>query len=153
MFQRIIVPVDGSDASNLALASALRIAQDAGGQVRLIHVVEEMAYLSSGNAYGAYSGDMLGIMREAGKQILAAAAERARAAGVAAETQLYDKLGERLSEVVADSAQSWQADLVVVGTHGRRGIRRLLLGSGAEQITRTAPVPVLVIRQPDHQTA
>ena len=153
MFQRIIVPVDGSDASNLALDAALRIARDAGGQVRLVHVVEEMAYLSGGSAYGAYSADMLGIMRDAGSTILSDALGRAQAAGVAADTQLYDKLGDRLSEVVADIAQSWNADLVVVGTHGRRGMRRLLLGSGAEQIIRTAPVPVLVIRSPDRSGA
>jgi nucleotide-binding universal stress UspA family protein len=151
MFQRIIVPVDGSDASNLALDAALRIAREreGPGQVKLVHVVEEMAYLSGGSAYGAYSADMLGIMRDAGNTILADALARAQASGVSAETQLYDKLGDRLSEVVGDLAQSWRADLVVVGTHGRRGMRRLLLGSGAEQIIRTAPVPVLVIRSPD----
>lgn len=149
MFKRIIVPVDGSDAANLALESALRIARDAHGQVRLVHVVEEMAYLSGGTAYGSYSADMLGIMRDAGSTILADAQAQAEAMGVPAETELYDRLGERLAEVVADIAQSWHADLVVVGTHGRRGVRRLLLGSGAEQIIRTAPVPVLVIRKPE----
>jgi nucleotide-binding universal stress UspA family protein len=52
----------------------------------------------------------------------------------------------RLGEAVAREAQQWDADLIAVGTHGRRGLGRVLLGSGAEQIIRVAPVPVLVIR-------
>jgi nucleotide-binding universal stress UspA family protein len=59
-----------------------------------------------------------------------------------------------LPEVVADEARRWQADLIVVGTHGRRGVGRMLLGSGAEQVIRMAPVPVLVIRsEPQAQPA
>jgi nucleotide-binding universal stress UspA family protein len=59
---------------------------------------------------------------------------------------LFDKLGERLAETVANGAKDWGAELIVLGTHGRRGVGRLLMGSGAEQIIRLAPVPVLVVR-------
>ena len=68
------------------------------------------------------------------------------AAGVVAETALLEGLDLRLGDVVADDARAWSADLVVVGTHGRRGVGRVLLGSGAEQIIRQAPVPVLAVR-------
>lgn len=146
MYQRILVPVDGSDTANKALVAALQLARDSGGRVRLVHVVEELAYLTGYEQYGGYSGELISAMRESGNKVLDDAMAIARSAGVPAESQLYDKLGERLAEVVADDARDWNADLVVVGTHGRRGLGRLLLGSGAEQILRLALVPVLVIR-------
>jgi len=65
---------------------------------------------------------------------------------VNADTLLLERAGQRLGHSVADVAGDWGADLVVVGSHGRRGLGRLLLGSGAEQILRTSPVPVLLIR-------
>lgn len=148
MYQRIIVPVDGSETSNHALAAALGLAKEGNGRVRLIHVVEEMAYLTGYDQFGGYAGDLLKVMRETGATILAKGLAVAREAGVEADEVLYDKLGERLPEVVADEAKRWEADLIVVGTHGRRGVGRMLLGSGAEQILRMAPVPVLVIRSP-----
>jgi nucleotide-binding universal stress UspA family protein len=58
-----------------------------------------------------------------------------------------DEPGTRLGDKVAEQALAWNADLVVVGTHGRKGLSRAMLGSGAEQIVRFAPVPVLVVRE------
>ena len=146
MYQRILVPVDGSGTANKALVAALQMARESGGRVRLVHVVEELAYLTGYEQYGGYSGELVSAMRDSGNKVLDDAMAIARSAGVPAESQLYDKLGERLAEVVADDARDWNADLVVVGTHGRRGLGRMLLGSGAEQILRLALVPVLVIR-------
>ena len=146
MYQRILVPVDGSDTSNKALTAALQLARDAGGRVRLVHVLEELTYLTGYEQFGGYSGDLTRIMRDSGMQILDDAMAIAQAAGVEADTVLFDNLGERLAEAVAEAARQWKADLVVVGTHGRRGVGRMLLGSGAEQVIRLAPVPVLVIR-------
>ena len=77
----------------------------------------------------------------------------AKAAGVAAQTKLLDAPGKRLGDSVAEAARAWEADLIVVGTHGRRGIGRVLLGSGAEQIIRLSPVPVLVIRADEKPSA
>ena len=146
MYQRILVPVDGSDTSNKALVAALQMARESGGRVRLIHVVEQLAYLTGYEQYGGYSGELVSAMREAGAKVLDDAMAIARSAGSEADSLLCDKPGERLAEVVADAAREWNADLVVVGTHGRRGFGRMLLGSGAEQILRLSPLPVLVIR-------
>ena len=146
MYQRIIVPIDGSATSNQALAAAIDLARESHGRLRLVHVVEEMAYLTGYDQFGGYAGDLLKVMRETGVTVLAKGLASAREAGVEADEVLYDKLGERLPEVVAEQATKWNADLIVVGTHGRRGVGRILLGSGAEQIVRMAPVPVLVIR-------
>ena len=146
MYQRILVPVDGSPSCNKALVAALQLAREGGGRVRLVHVLDPTAFISTG--YGPVA-DLLEMGKQAAAQVLAEALERARAAGVPADTKLRDQAGARLGEEVAEEARSWEADLVVVGTEGRRGASRLLLGSGAEQVLRLAPVPVLAVRSSD----
>ena len=140
-FRRIIVPVDGSPTSNKALVAALQIARDGGGRVRLVHVVDELSYVTGFEA-GAL---VLDEIRKGAQRVLVAATEIANAAGVPVETQLIDKPGERLGDCIAREARDWDADLIAVGTHGRRGLSRVMLGSGAEHVIRVAPVPVLVI--------
>jgi nucleotide-binding universal stress UspA family protein len=66
---------------------------------------------------------------------------------------LLDDLVSRVSEVVVEQAKVWRADLIVLGTHGRRGVGRFLLGSDAEQVARTASVPVLLVRASDVEEA
>lgn len=149
MYHRILVPIDGSPTSEKALATSLQLAQTFGASVRMIHVVEETAYLSGYDPFGGYAGDLIRVMRESGEKVLAQGVAAAKAAGIEADSLLFDRLGERLGETVANAAREWNADLIVVGTHGRRGIGRLLMGSGAEQIIRLATVPVLVIRGPE----
>lgn len=144
-FRRILVPVDGSATSNKALVTALDIARDSDSHVRLVHVVDELAYVTGFEA----SGEVLALVREGGERVLAEAGQIAKSAGVPVETHLVDLPGQRLGELVASEAVEWKADLVIVGTHGRRGMSRLLLGSGAEQVIRLSPVPVLVVRSDD----
>ena len=117
-FQKILVPVDGSSTSNKALDYALKLAKEDHSQVRALHATE----------------------------VLQKAVVAAQALNVPADTKLVDQPGQRLGQTVADEAASWGADLVVVGTHGRRGVDRVLLGSGAEQIVRMSPVAVLTVR-------
>lgn len=142
MYQRILVPVDGSATSNKALVAALQLARESQGRVRVVHAVDELAYLSGYEA----SVDLLSMVREQAARVLEEGMEMARAAGVPVESHLLDAAGQRLGDLVADEARTWEADLIVVGTHGRRGLGRVLLGSGAEQVIRQAPVPVLVVR-------
>jgi len=149
MYKRILVPVDGSETSNRALVAALQMARDNGGRVRLLHVIDELAYLSGFE----YSGQVLEAARKGGAQALEEAAAIAASSGVPADTRLVEMAGQRLGEVVADEARSWEADLVAIGTHGRRGVSRVLLGSGAEQVLRLAPVPVLAVRTPETAAA
>ncbi|MDQ6880486.1 MAG: universal stress protein, partial [Pseudomonadota bacterium] len=104
-------------------------------------------------AYGGYSEELVLALRDGSERVLSDAMAVAQSAGVEADTMLYDKFGQRLGEVVADAAMLWNADLVVVGTHGRRGVGRMFLGSGAEQIIRLSPVPVLVFRSQDDAAA
>jgi len=146
MFKRILIPVDGSETSNKALVAGLRMARETGASVRLLHALNDLAYLGAMAPDGAYSTDVAGMLREAGAKVLTDATAIAQSAGMQASQSLADEPGTRLGEVVAEAAKRWGADLVVVGSHGRRGLGRVLLGSGAEQILRLAPVPVLVVR-------
>lgn len=152
MYKRILVPVDGSETATKALVAALQLAREGGGQVRIVHMVEGLTPLAIDQYGAAWSGDIIDTLKKAGQQILSDALEIARAAGVPADTEIFDNFGERLAETVVDAAKRFDADLVVVGTHGRRGMGRLLLGSGAEQIVRLAPVPVLVVRSPQDKS-
>ncbi|HVZ42836.1 MAG TPA: universal stress protein [Ramlibacter sp.] len=141
-YRRILVPVDGSETSNKALVAALNLARDMGSTVRLLHSIDELAMVSGLED----SGYVMQVARDYGAKTLEDGLAVARAAGVDADTHLIELPGQRVGEAVAAEAKAWEADLIVVGTHGRKGIGRVLLGSGAEQVIRNAPVPVLVIR-------
>jgi nucleotide-binding universal stress UspA family protein len=140
MYRRILVAVDGSDTSNKALVAALQLARDRDAQVLLLHCVDELLLLAAG-------GLGVGSAPERGSKVLEDAEAIAKAAGVRVEKRLADMPSQRLGETVAQHAGEWDADLIVIGSHGRRGVGRLLLGSGAEQILRLAPVPVLCVRR------
>lgn len=146
IYQRILVPVDGSPTSNAALDEAIRLAKLTGARIRLVHVLDDIPF-SIG--FETYVGDVMGLLTDAGSEVLTEAKARAEASGVAADTFITELFGERVCDVVADQARIWKADLIVIGTHGRRGARRMVLGSDAEQVARTAPVPVLLIRMPE----
>ena len=145
-YQRILVPVDGSATSNEGLSEALKLARLSGGRVRLLHAVDMLSLSLSPEISMAASPTLFEMLREGGHAILGKALTAAHDAGVAAETVLRDTLSERVSDMIVDEAKSWRADLIVIGTHGRRGVGRLLLGSDAEQVARSASVPVLLVR-------
>jgi len=147
MYQRILVPVDGSATSNLALESAIGMAKAFEGRLRLVHVLDEIAWMGGYDAYGGSTAGLYESLRKWADEVLREGVATVRSAGIEADMMLFDAPGQRLGETVATAAQLWNADLVVVGTHGRRGVHRLLMGSGAEQIIRLAPVPLLVVRE------
>lgn len=148
MYERILVPIDGSETSTAGLREAIRLAKLTGAQVRLLHAVDEMPFVMSVEGYSALSADMLALLREAGEEVLRNGRAAVKDSGVAVDTVLFDSLSGRLCDLVADEARKWHADLIVLGTHGRRGVGRLLMGSDAEQIVRSAPVSVLLVRAP-----
>jgi len=145
MYKRILVPVDGSETSNRALVAALQLARESDGGVRIVHLLDEMIYFTGYE----YSAVVLEEVRKQAQKCVDDALEMAKAAGVPADSRLLDVAGARLGEVVAEQARDFDADLVVVGTHGRRGISRVVMGSGAEEVIRLAPVPVLAVRAPE----
>ena len=147
MYKRIMVAVDGSDISNIALKQAIKLAKDQRATLRLIHVVDEMpAYITMGEI--PYSiDDYRKSMREGGYKVLAACAARVKGGRVKFDTKFVtiSGLSPRVWEVINREAKRWRADLIVIGTHGRRGFDRFILGSVAEGVIRLAGRPVLVI--------
>lgn len=149
MFKRILVPVDGSDTSGLALEAAIRLAQTCKARLRLVHALDEPLWLAAYGMHGRTSAGLYEAMCNSGDELLRKHMDTARAAGVETDMVLCDKPGLRLGEAVSNAAKLWDADLIVVGSHGRKGFNRLVMGSGADEVIRTAPVPVLVIRGSD----
>lgn len=146
MYQRILVPFDGSSTSNRGLDEAIQLATLTGARLRLVHMIEVLLVATGFETAAAYVGEVVPLMKQAGERILREGQVRAEKAGVKADTSLVDNITTGLSDAVADQVKAWGADLIVIGTHGRRGVGRLLLGSDAEQIVRTATVPVLLVR-------
>jgi nucleotide-binding universal stress UspA family protein len=151
MYQRILVPVDGSHTSTLGLQEAIRIAIEQRAKLRIIHVVDELVVAQNFDGF-VNTGDLLGALREAGKKTIQNALALAHKHDLKAESALIESLGGRVSEFIAKEAKKWRADLIVMGTHGRRGVTRMVLGSDAEAILRVTPVPVLLVRSPDRKT-
>jgi nucleotide-binding universal stress UspA family protein len=146
MYERILVPVDGSATSNQGLEEAIKLARLTGAKIKLLHVVDMWAFAATPYAGMALSPEILAQLKEGGQATLDAARTCVEAAGRSADTQLFDNISGRVCDVVVAEAKRWKADLIVIGTHGRRGIGRLVIGSDAEQILRLAPVPVLLVR-------
>jgi nucleotide-binding universal stress UspA family protein len=145
MYATILVPVDGSETSNNGLAEAIKIAKSQGSKICLIHIVNEFVFDYSFNA-AMYSTDVVDSLRERGKSIIAEAAARVKQEGLAVVTVLLESIGGPAADLIVAKADELHADLIVMGTHGRRGLRRLALGSDAEQVLRMANVPVLMVK-------
>jgi nucleotide-binding universal stress UspA family protein len=148
MYKRILVAVDDSKLAEDTLREALGLAKVHSAQVRVVHAIESpYAYPESWYTEGREDLERLRrIWRRAGQRVLERADALARQTGVGVETALLELDSQRVSRVIVDDATRWQADLVVVGTHGRRGVEHLLLGSVAEAVARTAPGSVLLVR-------
>jgi nucleotide-binding universal stress UspA family protein len=149
MYQRILVPIDGSSTSTAGLDEAIRLAGVTGARLRLVHAVDALSFATGFETAAVYAGDVLPAMQRAGQRILDEGAARAAAGRVTVDTLLLESHATRLSDLIVELARSWDAELIVIGTHGRRGVGRLFLGSDAEQIVRSSPVPVLLVRAPE----
>jgi nucleotide-binding universal stress UspA family protein len=146
MYQRILVAVDGSSISERALHEAVRLAKEQRAMLRIVHTIDVVPLIIDVEFV-----DFAAIqraLRQAGQQVIERAGETAKAAGIEAETRLVeiDTPNQRIAQRIVEEAKAWPADLLVIGTHGRRGLDHLLLGSVAEGVTRSAPMPVLLIR-------
>lgn len=144
MYQRILVPVDGSSTSNLALQEAIKLAKQVGARLELVYIYEDAVYLVDEN-YFNYE-ELQKTIHDCGEKMLTTAEATAQAAGIPVETRLIPSNNERIANILVEEAKRWQAELIVIGTHGHSGFSRLLLGSVAEGVVRIAPIPVLLIR-------
>ena len=143
-YKRILVPVDGSPTSAKGMKAAIRLARENRGKLLLLHVVEEYSAFIAPEV-GASIGPILDGLRAAGKRTLSRVARSAAAAGARPQEILAENFGGRVADTIVKEAKRARADLIVMGTHGRRGLNRALLGSDAEGVVRYSPVPVLLI--------
>jgi len=144
MYRRILVPIDSSPTAALGLREAIRLAKEQNAALRVVHVVDKTAIIGVAEA-GMNPRPVLAKLARSGRAVLDAARRSAKKLGVEADTVLREPLTKRVADEVLSEAKKWRADLIVMGTHGRRGLRRLVLGSDAEQIVRLADVPVLLV--------
>lgn len=146
MYQRILVPLDGSVTSERGLREAMGLAQKLGAELHLLHVVAEFPVLAQMSTAAHYQ-DTLDGFRKYGSGLLARAMRDAAGGGLQADSALREISQGRISDAIVEEAAKARCDLIVMGTHGRRGFSRLTMGSEADLVLRTSPVPVLMVRQ------
>jgi nucleotide-binding universal stress UspA family protein len=145
MYSTILVPIDGSETSTRGLNEAIKIAKSQGSQLCLVHIVNEFV-LDFTFSPGLYSANLIESLVKAGKAVLEAGESAAKREGVNAKSVLLESIGGVAADLILEQAKKVHADLIVMGTHGRRGIFRLALGSDAEQVVHAARVPVMLVR-------
>jgi nucleotide-binding universal stress UspA family protein len=141
MIRHVVVAHDFGEASQAALALAMDLAQELKARITIVHAYEIPVY---GFPEGlALTAETIGRIEAATRKAMEGVIEGAQRPGLAIEGVL--RQGPAWSEIVA-AAVDLRADLVVIGTHGRRGLAHALLGSVAEKVVRAAPCPVLTVR-------
>ncbi|MGP6156632.1 MAG: universal stress protein [Vulcanimicrobiaceae bacterium] len=146
-FERILVPVDGSEPCRAAIDVALDVAASSAGHVIFCHVLDTRELYDKAALYGYDPRPLLAKMRDEARDMLDPAESRAATRGIACESVIVEG---RFVDAILSTATARSADLIVMGTHGRRGFARVFVGSTTEGVLRQAGVPVLVVREPQH---
>lgn len=148
MYSPILVPIDGSPTSQRGLDEAMALAGRLGSTLHLLNVVDARLLVAEVSAY-APPDQLLEDWRKAGDRLVAAGVEGARSKGLTADGAVRCDAGLRVCDTILQEAKQSGAGLIVMGTHGRRGLRRIALGSDAELVLRESSVPVLLVRGPE----
>lgn len=148
MYQKIFVAIDDSPTSQKALAEAINLAKMSNAALCIAHAADESLLAQHGMGLGSYIDvdRTKKAIHDASQALLDAAGKQAAEAGVTAEIRLLEATDKRVAEQIASGAEDFSADLIVVGTHGRRGVARLLVGSVAENLVRIAHTSLLMVR-------
>jgi len=148
MYQRIMAAIDSNFAENRVLDTAVEVARRFGAKLALCHALDE-TLLAQQFARVALPDGVAPIensLRSGAMEFLTQAAASVREKGIEPEIRLVDSESEHVPEMLARAAAEWQADLLVVGSHGSQGVERLLGGSVAEQLVRKAGISLLLVR-------
>ena len=145
MYHRILVPLDGSPTADAGLRHAIDLASAVKAKLVLLHVMDDFALMVEMSSVTSYE-TMRDALRKYGQHALDRAQQAAADAGVMCETFVREVAQARISEIINDETVKHRCDLVVMGTHGRRGFSRLTMGSNAEAVMRTSTVPSLLVR-------
>lgn len=144
-FEHILVPVDGSETSYAAVDKAVEIAKAFNSKVTVVQVLTLDPYIAAEYITAAQTNDLVERARTAILKTLDEAKAKFAAAGIYAETQLLE--GQVIYSEIVKAAESLNTDLIVIGSHGRTGFKKLFLGSVAQSILGQANVPVMVIHK------
>ena len=148
MYKRIFVAIDNSSTARKALEEAIVLTRALGANLCIATALDEGPLSQHGMGLGTYI-DIDRVkqqMRESSDALLDQALAQAAAAGCVAERCLIESTQRRVAEMISEAANGWGADLIVIGTHGRRGFQRLLVGSVAENLVRIATVALMLVR-------
>ncbi|MET3494453.1 universal stress protein [Variovorax boronicumulans] len=145
VYKHILVPLDGSPTSDRGMQEAIRLAREFKSKLRLLHVIDDFPMLMEMSAVSSFE-DSLRKLRQYGQSVLDRAQAQAKAADVESQTVLREVMHGRIADIVVDEAAKSICDLIVMGTHGRRGLSRMALGSDADGVARSSPVPLLLVR-------
>lgn len=145
MFKHILVPVDGSETSLQAVAKAAGLAKAFGSEVTAVYVLDPYPFTGVGADFAYGQAQYLSAATAEANTALEAVKKQMDEAGVAVKTMVGE--GHAVHEGIVRVGDSVGADLIVMGSHGRRGLEKLVLGSVAQRVLSTARIPVLVVRQ------
>jgi len=147
VFNHLVVPVDGSEPSNKTVSLAIEIAKNQKASIVFCHAIDEVSMIRAAGAAGVDWQPGVEDLRGEGKRVLDAAMRQADQAGLEAHAVMSDRAPvDAILDVVKDHA----ANLIVMGTHGRRGFSRAWLGSVTEGVLRHAHIPMLIVTPPAH---
>lgn len=144
MFKHILVPVDGSPTSMLAVSKAAGLAKAFGSSVTVLYVIDPYPFTGVGADFAYGQAQYLSAATAEANSALDAAKKAMDDAGVQANTVVGE--GHAVQEGIARAQESTGADIIVMGSHGRRGIEKLVLGSVTQRVLGLVHVPVLVVR-------
>ena len=148
MYDRILVPLDGSATSERGFEEAVALARVMKSTLVLVHVIDAVPLAVEMVPPTSWQQVIDGL-RMHGQGLLDRACQSAAKQGLASEARLIEDRAERVADILVNEARSAKCDLVVMGTHGRRGFSHVLLGSDAERVVRQCPLPVLLVRHPE----
>ncbi|MDR3409707.1 MAG: universal stress protein [Formivibrio sp.] len=149
MYQHILVPVDSTSTGQTILKEAARLSKQCPHSiVRLVHVINMAEATMEALVYGSIQSEMKRAdqVRAIGKKVIDDAFAAAKEAGLEPETRLVEVWDKAASEAILEEVKKWGADIIVMGTHGYRGVQHLLMGSVAEGVVRHTTIPVLLVR-------
>ena len=147
MFKRILVPIDGSHTAGLGLDEAIKLAKNQNTSLCLFHVVDEVSILQSADVSGWMNTEgLMEAVRRDGETLLAKAEAKVRRHSVKVKSFLIESTRGIVADLIVKQAKQCKADLIVLGTHGRRGVRKVVMGGDAEGVVHSTTVPVLLIR-------
>ncbi|HBW62867.1 universal stress protein [Comamonas kerstersii] len=144
MFKHILVPVDGSETSLQAVSKAAELAKAFNSEVTAVYVLDPYPFTGVGADFAYGQAQYLSAATAEANKALEDVTERMKDTGVTVKTLVGE--GHAIHEGIVRVGENVGADLIVMGSHGRRGLEKLVLGSVAQRVLQTAKVPVLVVR-------